>query len=58
MHYHLGAADAAAGRNETARWHLAAAVGMGDTIEAARQYIDPEKAKAIEQAREALKRLQ
>ena len=57
VHYHLGAAQAGAKQNEAARWHLSAAVNIGQTMKTRKQHIAPETAKAIQLAKAALERL-
>lgn len=57
VHYHLGAALAAAGRNETAKWHLAAAVDLGEMMKQKDQPIGHGTKEAIRLARESLKNL-
>ena len=57
VHYHLGTAEAAAGRNKIARWHLSAAMDIGQMMKEKKQYIGPQTAEAIQLATMALDRL-
>jgi len=57
VHYHLGQAEAGAGRTEMAQWHLKAAVDLGEMMKKGGQYIAPETAEAIRLAGESLTRL-
>jgi len=57
VHYHLGMAEATAGRKKTARWHLSAAADIGQTMKENKLYIEPQTAKAIQLAKVALERL-
>ena len=57
VHYHLGAAEAGAGHNKAARWHLSAAISIGRMMETKKKHIAPETARAIQSAKAVLERL-
>jgi Flp pilus assembly protein TadD len=57
-HYHLGAVEAAAGHKELARWHLAAAVSLGDRLKAENRDFPPAAQQAVRLAKEALAKLE
>jgi tetratricopeptide (TPR) repeat protein len=57
VHYHLGVAEAAAGRAELARWHLAAAVDLGKGLAAKGEPLSKSAAEAVDRAREELAKL-
>ncbi len=58
VHYHLGLAEAAANRKALARWHLSAAVSIGQIMKDRKQHIGPGTVEAIAHARAALEQLQ
>jgi len=58
VHYHLGLAEAAAKRTQMARWHLSAAVSIGQRQKDRKQYMGPGTVEAVTQAQAALKKLQ
>jgi tetratricopeptide (TPR) repeat protein len=57
VQYHLGAAEAAAGRYQLARWHLAAAVDLGERFKAEGRPLGREAAQAVQLAKDRLRRL-
>ena len=57
-HYHLGLAEKQAGNTRLARWHLQAAVDLGEGLKARGEDIPKGAAKAIRLAREALAKLE
>jgi tetratricopeptide (TPR) repeat protein len=54
VHYHLGMAEAGAGNDRLARWHLAAAVYHGERTMAKGGRLSPSTQEAVEAARAAL----
>ena len=58
IHYHLGLAENQAGNTRLARWHLQAAVDLGEGLKARGEDIPKGAAKAIRLAREALAKLE
>jgi tetratricopeptide (TPR) repeat protein len=57
LHYHLGTAEAAAGRVDLGKWHLAAAVQLAKALKDRGQYISPGQQMAADEAGKALGRL-
>jgi predicted Zn-dependent protease len=57
LHYHLGAAEAAAGRKDMARWHLAAAMSLGQRLRASGRYVTPIQEQALQSASKELAKL-
>jgi len=57
VHYHLGLAEADAGNTELARWHLSAAVGLGEKIKALGRPLSADAANSIRLARVNLEKL-
>jgi len=57
VHCHLGLAEAAAGNEQLARWHLAAATRLGKKLEAEGKPISKPAAEAIRLAQEALAKM-
>ena len=57
VHYHLGMAEAAGGDADLARWHLAAALEIGQKLQADGAAIMPTAAKSIRLAGEALAKM-
>ncbi|KPJ70685.1 MAG: hypothetical protein AMS14_10185 [Planctomycetes bacterium DG_20] len=58
IHYHLGLAENQAGNTRLARWHLQAAVDLGEGLKARGEDIPKGAAKAVRLAREALAKLE
>ncbi|MBM4016886.1 MAG: tetratricopeptide repeat protein [Planctomycetes bacterium] len=58
VHYHLGAVEAAIGRKELARWHLAAAVSLGEKQKAGDKTVAVGVTEAVRSAREALAKME
>ena len=56
VHCHLGLAELAAGNSELARWHLEAAVTLGEIR--LKEKDDPAVAKTVNQARQALAKME
>jgi tetratricopeptide (TPR) repeat protein len=54
VHYHLAVVEIASGNKEFARWHLMAAVAIGNRIKEIGRQIPASEAKAIEQATQLL----
>ncbi len=57
VHYHLGVVEAEAGSPRLARWHLEAAVDLGDKARDEGRSLSPSESEAVRLAREALRRL-
>ena len=58
VHYHLGLAEAAARRNDMARWHLQAAVELGRKLAADGTELPPVTKEAAQFAQQALNELE
>jgi tetratricopeptide (TPR) repeat protein len=56
-HYHLGLAEAMAKQDQLARWHFAAAAGLGKRLTAEGAELSPGAAAAIKLAQEALNQM-
>jgi len=54
VHYHLGVVEAAAGDEQLAQWHLAAAVDLGEKLQAGGQTLPKTTAEVIRLAKQAL----
>jgi len=57
VHYHLGQTEAVSGHEDLARWHLAAAVAIGEKLRAGKEPIPRASLQAIESAKRALEKL-
>ena len=58
VHYHLGAVEAAQGNSNLARWHLEAAIQLGQTRQNEGETLTPAEVKAIKRAGEALTKIE
>jgi len=58
VHYHLGAVEAAQGNSKLARWHLEAAIQLGQTRKNEGKTLTPAEVKALERAGEALTKIE
>jgi len=54
VHYHLGMAEAKAGNKTPARWHLEAAVNLGENLKSQGRDVPKDAGEAIRLAKEAL----
>ncbi|MBW1812067.1 MAG: tetratricopeptide repeat protein [Deltaproteobacteria bacterium] len=58
FHYHLGAVEAAQGNSNLARWHLEAAIQLGQTRQNEGKTLTPAEVKALKRAGEALTKIE
>jgi len=58
VHYHLGAVEAAQGNSKLARWHLEAAIQIGQTRQNKGETLTPAEVKAIKRAGETLTKIE